>query len=193
MLVSYIIYEPEIGQFVEEIKQLKQVTYSIKNKAYKVEFNDDTFVYVPKEHKLDENLFIREKSSTDAKDMCNVLNDYYTIVDNRIALRDMNDITEAQLRLNEMCSVEHYNKFGSAYKLLQITDKVFIDTLNSIGKLSDKKYKLKVDSYDGTDIVIKTIHVDCDCDILKEMGVAGDNLEMTPEIKDKILDKVEFR
>lgn len=193
MLVSYIIYEPEIGQFVEEIKQLKQVTYSIKNKAYKVEFNDDTFVYVPKEHKLDESLFIREKSSTDEKDTCNVLNDYYTIVDNRVALRDMNDITEAQLRLNEMCSVEHYNKFGSAYKLLQITDKVFIDTLNSIGKLSDKKYKLKVDSYDGTDIVIKTIHVDCDCDILKEMGVTGDNLEMTPEIKDKILDKVEFR
>lgn len=193
MLVSYIIYEPEIGQFVEEIKQLKQVTYSIRDKAYKVEFNDDTFVYVPKEHKLDERLFIREKSSTDAKDMCNVLNDYYTIADNRVALRDMNDITEAQLRLNEMCSIEHYNKFGSAYKLLQITDKVFIDTLNSIGKLSDKKYKLKVDSYDGTDIVIKTIHVDCDYDILKEMGVTGDNLEMTPEIKDKILNKIEFR
>lgn len=192
MLISYLVYEPEIGQFVEELKPLKKVTYSVENRAYKVEFEDDSYVYVPKEHRLDEHFFSR-KDNNNGSEVNRVVDDYYIITDYRVALRKLDDITEAQLRLNEMCSIEHYNKFGSAYKLLQITDKVFIDTLNSIGKLSDKKYKLKVDSYDGTDIVIRTIHVDCDYDILKEMGVTGDNLEMTPEIKDKILNKVEFR
>lgn len=192
MLVSYIIYEPEIGQFVEEIKQLKQVTYSIKDKAYKVEFKDESYVYVPKEHRLDEHFFSRKENNNGSENN-KIADDYYVITDCRVALKKLDDTTEAQLRLNEMCSVEHYNKFGSAYKLLQITDKVFIDTLNSIGKISDKKYRLEVDSYDGTDIIIKTIHADCDCDILKEMGVTGDYLEMTPEIKDKILNKVEFR
>lgn len=192
MLVSYLVYEPEIGQFVEELKPLSKVTYSVENKAYKVVFEDESYVYVSKEHRLDEHLFSRKENS-DGSEVNRVVDDYYIITDYRVALRKLDDITEAQLRLNEMCSIEHYNKFGSAYKLLQITDKVFINTLNSIGRISDKKYKLKVDSYDGTDIIIKTILVDCDYDIFKEIGVTGDNIEMTPEIKDKILSKVEFR
>lgn len=192
MLISYLVYEPEIGQFVEELKPLKKVTYSVESKAYKIEFEDNSYVYVPKEHRLDEHLFSRKESNNGSENN-KIVDDYYIITDYRVALRKLDDITEAQLRFNEMCSIEHYNKFGSAYKLLEISDKVFIDTLNSIGWLHNNKFKLKVDSYDGTDIIIRTIHVNCDYDIFKEMGITEDILEMTPEIKDKLLNNAEFR
>ena len=193
MLVSYIIYEPEIGQFVEEIKQLKQVTYSIRDKAYKVEFNDDTFVYVPKEFRLNESLFIREKSSTDENDKCNALNDYYTIVDNRVALRDMNDITEAQLRINEMCSIEQYDKWNKTFKHVVISNKVFLDTVHKIGLIHDNSYEFVVDGYDGATVTVNRLTFMIDNDTLRNLDNIEDYVEVTSQLKENILSKIEFR
>lgn len=189
MLISYLVYEPEIGQFVEELKPLKKATYNVENRAYKVEFEDNSYVYVPKEHRLDEHIFSKKENSN-----VNINNkeDYYIITNYRVALRKMEDITEAQLRFNEMCSTEHRAKFGSSYKLLTISNKIFIDTINSIERLTDKKYELKVNSYNGTDIIVRRIHANCNNNLLKELGTTSNKLEITPEIRDKMVHNIEF-
>ena len=112
MLVSYRVYEPEISQFVEEIKPFKMIEYNIKNKAYKLVFEDDTYVYVPKEHRLDKSIFVKNILDNCEKKDKQEFNEYYSLACNCIALRKMDDITEAQLSFNYMYSAEHFDDYG---------------------------------------------------------------------------------
>ena len=192
MLISYKVYEPEIGQFVEEIKQLKKVEYSVRNKAYKVSFEDDTCVYVPKEHRLDTSIFMKSIVNNDNTRDKTEFNEYYSLSCNCVALRRMDDITEAQLRINSMYSVEHYYDYGDKYGHVIMSDKVFIDTAHEIIKKRDNMYHFTVDGYDGTEMERCTVSIKNLSDRLSEICNMDKSIVVTSRLKDDILSKVEF-
>lgn len=146
MLVSYRVYRPNINNFVNEIRELKQSRYDFKLASYVVEFTDNVTLYIPKEHDLDEQLFVRNKTD-------NTKDDYYIIVDDKVALLKIEDATEAQLRLNELASIEHSSKFGNRWAHAVIFDECYFNT--TIGEDADGIQS--VQGFDGKDIVTCTV------------------------------------
>ncbi len=192
MLISYRVYEPEIGQFVEEIKQLKKVEYSVRNKAYKMSFEDDTYVYVPKEHRLDKSILMKSIVNNDNARDRTEFNEYYSLACNCVALRRMDDITEAQLRINSMYSAEHYDDYGNKYEHVAMSDKVFLDTAHEIVKTRNNIYQFTVDGYDGTEMERCIVSIKNLSDSLSELCDTDKSIVITSQLKDDILSKVEF-
>lgn len=192
MLVSYRVYEPEISQFVEEIKPFKMIEYNIKNKAYKLMFEDDTYVYVPKEHRLDKSIFVKNILDNCEKKDKQEFNEYYSLACNCIALRKMDDITEAQLSFNYMYSAEHFDDYGYNYDNVVISDTVFIATAHKVIKVRDGVYQFTVDGYNEAEIKACRVLIKNFSDYMNNLCDTDKELLITSDIKSEILNNVEF-
>lgn len=174
MLLKYKVYSPTMNQFITEINNVKSIKYDISIRAYNIEFNDDTHVLVPKEHNLNDDITMRSfdtiisgvhdrkimSMTADIRDRAiptsieekHVPDDFYTLADNLVAVHRIDDIREAQLRLNYDYSIEFSNIVNSPGKIIAITDKVFRETL-----LDDvdngKDNTLHVRAFDGNNII----------------------------------------
>lgn len=195
MLVKYFVYSNTLSEFVQEIKQLKRA-YFVPNKdtegVYVIEFEDGEEVYLPLTGLLNEDSLsdkiVRREIVTDLRNNVNYAHDYYTIVDNRVTVRDMADIREAQLRLNYLMSAGNNDFNGIRVKSPVISTKIFIDTIEGIEKDRYNNY-LVVNGFDGKEIVQCNLEIRANDNSVKELISNCDNIR---EHGVEIINGVEF-
>lgn len=195
MLVKYFVYSNTLSEFVQEIKQLKRA-YFVPNKdtegVYVIEFKDGEEVYLPLTGLLNEDSLsdkiVRREIVTDLINNVNYAHDYYTIVDNRVTVRDMADIREAQLRLNYLMSAGNNDFNGIRVKSPVISTKIFIDTIEDIEKDRYNNY-LVVNGFDGKEIVQCNLEIRANDNSIKELISNCDNIR---EHGVEIINGVEF-
>lgn len=195
MLVKYFVYSNTLSEFVQEIKQLKRA-YFVPNKdtegVYVIEFEDGEEVYLPLTGLLNEDSLsdkiVRREIVTDIRNNVNYVHDYYTIVDNRVTVRDMADIREAQLRLNYLISAGNNDFNGIRVKSPVISTKIFIDTIEDIEKDRYNNY-LVVNGFDGKEIVQCNLEIRVNDNSIKELISDCDNIR---EHGVEIINGVEF-
>lgn len=163
MLIKYSVYCSELSEFIQELKKLKNARLIVTEQklwAHEIEFEDSSKVYLPltqlsDEKSLKEQLFKRE-IVTDKNTDVSFVDDYYNIVDNRVVLRSMDDINEAQLRLNYICSSDNWTVNDIQLKNPIINAKVFRNTVKSATNKGTESV-ITVDGFDGDTM--------CVCDV----------------------------
>ena len=195
MLVKYFVYSNTLSEFVQEIKQLKRA-YFVPNKdtegVYVIEFEDGEEVYLPLTRLLgDDSLsdkIVRREIVTDLRNNVNYAHDYYTIVDNRVTVRNMADIREAQLRLNYLMSAGSNDFNEIRVKSPVISTKIFIDTIEGIEKDRYNNF-LVVNGFNGKEIVQCNLDIRVKDNSVKELISNCDNIR---EHGKEIINGVEF-
>lgn len=149
MILKYRVYSPSMNQFITEFNNISTIKYNVNQMAYEIRFTDDTKVFVPKEHDLNRDIISKPIELASTNEV--VTEEYYELSEHRVALYKLDDIREAQLRLNFDCSIEQSNIIHDKQTLIALSDKVFAETL--VDHDNEDSSILYVRAYNGNEII----------------------------------------